>query len=52
MLESKVDLLVNVMLFCISSLDRLNVWLLSENVGVMKVKGRSLSKRGTHGLYE
>ena len=52
MLEGKVDLLVNVMPFCISLLDRLNVWSLSENFGVMKVKGRSLSKRGTHGLYE
>ena len=51
MLEGKVDLLVNVMPFCISLLDRLNVWL-SENFGVMKVKGRSLSKRGTHDLYE
>ena len=49
MLEGKVDLLVNIMPFCISLLDRLNVWSLSENFGVMKVKGRSLS---THGLYE
>ena len=26
--------------------------LVNKNFGVMKVKGRSLSKRGTHGLYE